>query len=87
MVVREELRVESRLVVTSGQVRLYPVMAPFWSIGGGGIHCSVALVEKKVELLQFMGGAAGTSESEKVINSNTSTASTVPGCSESQMYT
>ena len=61
IVVRGDIRVYSRLLVTSGHVRLYPVSSPFWSIGGEGIHCSVVFVEKKVVLLQFMGEAAGAS--------------------------
>ena len=60
--VEGDVRVELRSVLTSGQVRLYPMMAPFWSISGGAIHCSVVLVEKKVELMQLMGGAAGAKE-------------------------
>ena len=61
-VVEGDVRVELRLVLTSGQISLYPMMAPFWSISGGAIHCSVVLVEKKVELIQLMGGAAGAEE-------------------------
>ena len=66
MVVAVEVRVEFRLLLTSRQVRLYPVIYPFCSSGGGGYHTSVALCGKKVLLKQLTGGPAGTVEEGRV---------------------
>ena len=54
MVVVVELRVESKSLLMSGQVRLYPLMIPFCS--SGGPHSSVTLCEKNVVLKQLIGG-------------------------------
>ena len=45
-----------RLLLMSGQVRLYPLIIPFCPSGGGRSHTSVTLCEKKVVLEQLTGG-------------------------------
>ena len=65
MVVAEEARVESRLLLMSGQVKLYPLMIPFCSTGRGGSHTNVTLREKKVVLEQLIGGDAGAMEGRR----------------------
>ena len=62
MLVVGEVRVESRLLLMSEQVKLYPVMIPFCSSGGS--HSSVTLCEKKVVLEQLIGGDGGAVEEE-----------------------
>ena len=62
MVVVVEVKVESRLLVMSGHVRLYPTMIPFCSPGGS--HTRVTLCEKKVVLEQLIGGR-GTVEGRR----------------------
>ena len=64
MLVVVEVRVESRLLVMSGHVRLYPLMIPFCPSAGGGSHTSVTLREKKVILEQLIGGR-GTVEGRR----------------------
>ena len=70
MVVAGEVRVESRLLLMSGQVRLYPLMIPFCSSGGGASHTSETFREKKVILEQLIGGG-GTVEGRKRRVTNT----------------
>ena len=48
-------RVESNLLLISGQVRLYPVTYPIPFCSTGGSHTSVSLHEKNVVLEQLIG--------------------------------
>ena len=57
MLVMGEVRVEFRLLLISGQVRLYPVAILFCSTRSA--QTNVTLCEKKVVLEQLIGGDAG----------------------------
>ena len=60
MVLAGEVRVESRLFVIAGQVRLEPVMSPFSTPGGGGggYNTSARSCGKKLVVEKQSSGAA-----------------------------
>ena len=42
------------------QVKLYPIISPFWLILSGGIHVNKTLCGRNVVFVQLTGGATGT---------------------------